>query len=114
MRKLHARGRRQHELQSIVAEDSAGGDGDESAPTMSATKHRVAGGAGHFRVGLPGKDLREEILDRAPHFSLGGIEVLTGYRCLWQYGAPHDPPLSRLAGAYRKHNNHERRFFSGG
>jgi hypothetical protein len=80
MRKLHARGRRQHELQSIVAEDSAGGDGDERAPTMSATKHRVAGGAGHFRVGLPGKDLREEILDRAPHFSLGGIEVLTGYR----------------------------------
>ncbi len=81
MRKLHARGRRQYELQSIVMENSAGGDGNERAPAMSAAKHRVTGGADDFRVRLLDKDLGEEILDRAPHFRLGGIEVLTGYSC---------------------------------
>ena len=38
-------------------------------------------GADDFRVRLLDKDLGEEILDRAPHFRLGGIEVLTGYSC---------------------------------
>jgi hypothetical protein len=52
-----------------------------SAPAMPAAKHRVAGGAGDFRVGLLGKGLGEEILDRAPRFCLGGIEVLTDYNC---------------------------------
>jgi hypothetical protein len=78
VRQLYATGRRQDEVQCIDAKDLAGGDGDQRAPAMSAAKGRIAGGAGDLAVRRACKNLDEEILDRAPHLRLGGVEIFRG------------------------------------